>query len=80
MRAVKLHVTAQMFVELLKPMKGGDPCFFQVVDHALPSDAEVVRVEGDHSTLRLIITSESYDDVDENGLPTIIPPTFRAVT
>lgn len=80
-RWAALRMTADLFVELLKPHADA-PRYFRVVDHALPSDAHVVRYGYDPPTgdLLIILESDSFAILGpEERAPELRPPTCEIV-
>lgn len=87
MKVALLELTPELFVDFCKASKNGPPRRFEVVENALPDDAEVSAIAHmsdplrlHHGTVLLHIKSESFADVPEGGfIPKLPPIMFRTV-
>lgn len=81
MKQAYLYITPSLFVEFTKASQQheGKPRRFLVIENPLPDDAEVVKVESLFGNIRLLIESQSFNDVDAGSIPDLPPPIYRTV-
>jgi hypothetical protein len=81
MKAAKLILTPELFVEFAKVCKPGRPRRLYVKQNALPIDASIERLTIEsNGNIGLIITSQRFADVQEAGAIPILPaPVFKAL-
>lgn len=73
-----LELTPELFVELAKASKGGQPRRFMVKSNPLPDDAEIVRVYYmPNGNLGLWLSSAEFPDSDQ--VPTLPPVMFETI-
>jgi len=77
-RVATLDVTAQLLAEfaMASQYHNGLPRRFFVKQNPLPDDVEVVSVRGTEvpGVVRLLLRSDSFDDVPEGEEPPCVPP------
>ena len=77
MQARRIEISPEV---LLKYFAKGER--FEIVSNAVPADAKVVRVAVSELTglIHIIVTSESYDDLDVGAIIPVTPwATFRRI-